>query len=151
MTRAVSTHERLDSDEEIKGSSNRAFGLVMSAAFAIGGLVPLVRGHAPRWWCLGVAVAFLLAALVWPAVLAPLNRLWLAFGLLLHRIVSPVVMGLVFYGVVTPIGLLMRLAGKDLLRLRLDRPGPSYWIERQPPVRLPTPCRGSSNDPRRIR
>ena len=137
MTRAVSTHERLDSDEEIKGSSNRAFGLVMAAAFAIGGLAPLVRGHAPRWWCLGITAAFLVVALAKPALLAPLNRLWMAFGLLLHRIVSPVVMGLVFYGVVTPIGLLMRLLGKDLLRLRLDRPGPSYWIERRPPGPAP--------------
>jgi hypothetical protein len=66
-------------------------------------------------------------------VLSPLNRLWLRFGLLLHKIVSPLVLGIMFFLVITPIGLLMRAVGKDLLRLKFDKRSSSYWIERLPP------------------
>jgi hypothetical protein len=80
-----------------------------------------------------VGAAFLAAALLRPAVLAPLNRVWTRFGLLLHRIVSPVVLGIMFFVVITPMGLIMRALGKDPLRLRLEREARSYWIERRPP------------------
>ena len=76
---------------------------------------------------------FLAAALLAPRVLAPLNQLWLRFGLLLHKVVSPVVLSLVFFSTVTPIGLLLRRLGKDPLRLRFDPDAPTYWIERRPP------------------
>jgi hypothetical protein len=76
-------------------------------------------------------------ALLWPAVLAPLNRIWTRFGLLLHRIVSPVVLGVMFFGVVTPMGLVMRALGKDPLRLRFDPAARTYWIERRPPGPAP--------------
>ena len=84
---------------------------------------------------------FLVPALVRPQVLGPLNRLWLRLGLLLQRLVTPVVMALLFYGTVTPIALVLRLLGKDLLRLRIDRGADSYWLERRPPGPAPDTMR----------
>ncbi len=113
-------------------SSDRSFGMVFTAFFAIVGLLPLLNGHGMRSWALGLAALFLLLALAVPRTLAPANRLWTKFGLLLHRIVSPVALGVLFFCVVTPTGILMRLFGKDLLRLRFDPAARSYWIERKP-------------------
>jgi len=115
------------------GSSDRAFGLVFAAFFTIVALLPLWSGRPVRLWSIAAAAAFALLALAVPRALAPLNRAWTAFGDLLHRIVSPVALGILYYGVVTPTGLLMRLAGKDPLRLRFDPAARSYWIERRPP------------------
>jgi hypothetical protein len=130
-------HESFDRKEPVSGSSNRAFGLVFAAVFAIIGLWPwLFRGQV-RVWSVVVGAAFLLAALFWPAALRPLNRVWTRFGLLLHRIVSPLVLGVMFFIVVTPMGLLMRALGRDPLRLRFDRDAQSYWIDRQPPGPAP--------------
>ena len=84
-----------------------------------------------------MSAAFLAAALVWPGVLAPLNRLWTRFGLLLHRLVSPLVLGVMFFLVITPMGLVMRALGKDPLRLQRDRAARTYWIDRQPPGPAP--------------
>ena len=83
------------------------------------------------WW-LGATAAFLVITLMGPGLLTPLNRAWGAIGRLLHAIVSPVVLAILFYGVITPIGLLSRLFGHDPLRRRIDRAAPSYWIERKP-------------------
>ena len=91
------------------------------------------RGGSPRWWALGIAAVFLLAALVIPKTLAALNRAWMRFGLLLHKIVNPVIMGLVFFLTVTPTALIMRALGKDPLRRRLDKEATTYWIDRDPP------------------
>ena len=126
-------HESFDRKEPVSSSSNRAFGFVFAAVFLIIGLWPWVFGDRVRAWSVLLSAAFFMAAWVWPEALAPLNRLWTRFGLLLHRIVSPVVLGVMFFVVVTPTGLLMRALGKDPLRLRLDREARSYWIERQPP------------------
>ena len=115
------------------GSSDRAFGIVFAVVFAIVALLPLWRGGEVRIWALLAAAAMLAIAFAAPRVLAPFNRLWTAFGSLLHRIVSPVALGIVYFGVVAPTGLLMRLFGKDPLRLRFDASAPSYWIERSPP------------------
>ena len=131
------THERLVREDKVKGSSDRSFGLVFAAVFAIIGLIPLLGDGGVRVWSLAVAVVFLALALVRPVVLAPLNHLWTRFGLLLHRIVNPIIMGLLFYLVVTPTGLIIRMLGKDLLRLRFDPQAKSYWIERQPPGPAP--------------
>lgn len=120
-----------------QGSSDRSFGLVFTTFFLVVALLPLLHGHDMRLWALGLAGAFLILALATPKMLAPLNRLWARFGMLLHRIVSPVALGVLFYGVVTPTGLLMRLFGKDTLHLRLDKSAKSYWIKRRPPG--PTP------------
>lgn len=126
-------HENLSREEQIEGSSDRTFGFVFSAFFAIIAAWPLMSSGAPRWWAAGVAAAFAFVALVVPRVLAPLNRWWMKFGLLLGRIVSPIALGILFYGVFTPIGGLMRLAGKDPLNLRRDPQAASYWTARQPP------------------
>lgn len=117
----------------VQGSTDRSFGLVFTAFFLIVGLLPLLHGHAVRFWALALAAIFLVLAMAIPHVLAPLNRVWTKFGLLLHSIVSPVALGILFYGVVTPTGLIMRLLGNDPLRLRFDRSAKSYWIVRSPP------------------
>ena len=134
-------HEDFSRAHTVKTSSNRAFGLVMAVFFLIVTGLPLVRGHAARWWTLIPAVAFAALALVRPAALAPLNWVWTRFGLLLHRGVSPVVLAAVFYGAVAPLGLLMRAAGKDPLRLRRDPAAASYWIPRTPPGPSPESMR----------
>ena len=110
---------------------------MFAGAFAAIGLLPLIVGGAIRLWALLVGAIFLLAALVFPAVLRPLNRLWLKFGLLLHKIVSPVVLGIMFFLVITPIGLFLRARGKDPLRLKPNPRSSSYWIERVPPGPAP--------------
>jgi hypothetical protein len=126
------THEDFSRQEEIKPSSDRGFGLVVAMFFLIVGFWPLVRVEPIRWWAAGVAATFTLLALLWTAALAPLNRLWVKLGAFLYRIVSPIVMGLLFYLTVTPIALLMRLLGKDPLRLNRDPNAASYWIDRMP-------------------
>ena len=126
-------HEDFSRRGEIEAGSERTFGIVFFAVFAIMGLYPLLNGGEARIWALFIAGAFLLAALVAPRILRPLNRLWSRFGLLLHKVVSPVIMGLLFFVVVTPTALIMRLAGKDPLRLRFDPEARTYWIDRQPP------------------
>jgi predicted membrane metal-binding protein len=127
------THEWLSHDEAIQGSSDRSFGIVFAVVFAIVGLWPFLFGGLVRWWSLAIAAAFLAVALIRPEVLAPLNRLWTKFGLLLNRIVSPLVMGLLFFVVITPFALVMRFSGKDLLNLKHDPKAESYWILREPP------------------
>jgi len=119
--RAGGTHERLV-DEVVTGSSNRAFGFTFAIVFTILALWPLVRGRSMRGWALMVAAVFFLAALALPRVLAPLSRLWLRFGLVLHACISPIIIGLV-----------RRLLGQDPLQLRFARDAVTYWIERHPP------------------
>lgn len=131
------THEAFDREEPVKGSSDRGFGIVFTVVFAVIGLWPLIHGNGPRLWSLAVAFALLAVSLARPALLAPLNRLWMRFGLLLHRIVNPAVMGMLFYLVLTPFGCAMRLLGKDPLRRRFDPSAGSYWIPRSPPGPLP--------------
>ncbi|MEX2223952.1 MAG: SxtJ family membrane protein [Candidatus Rokuibacteriota bacterium] len=131
------THESLAREQEVIGSSDRSFGLTFTGFFLLVGLWPLARGGPVRAWAFGVSALFLVAALVRPGLLAPLNRLWLRVGLVLHRVVNPLVMGVMFYGVITPFGLAMRAAGRDPLRKRFDPLAQSYWIERRPPG--PTP------------
>ena len=103
-----------------QASSDRSFGLVIATFFLIVTFWPLVHAKPVRWWALGVAAVFAVLALLWTPALAPLNKLWTKLGILLYKIVSPVVLGLLFYVTVTPIALLMRLLGKDPLRLRRD-------------------------------
>jgi hypothetical protein len=126
-------HETMKRDEEVKGSSDRAFGMVFTVVFVIVGLWPLTGGGSPRIWALIVAGVFLAAALMYPTILAPLNRLWTRFGLLLHKITNPIIMGLVFFVTVTPTALIMKMMGKDPLNRKIDRNAKSYWIDRQPP------------------
>jgi predicted membrane metal-binding protein len=111
-------------------SSERSFGFVFAAVFAIIGAFPLLHWNSPRWWAFAVAAVFAGIALIRPQILHPLNRIWLAFGRLLHRIISPLIMGVVFFVTVTPTGWLMRLRGKDLLALKRRPDLNTYWIAR---------------------
>ncbi|MCW5635521.1 MAG: hypothetical protein KIT17_19445 [Rubrivivax sp.] len=126
-------HENLAREQHVEGSSDRAFGWVFAIVFAIIAAWPLLNARPPRWWALAIAAAFALVAIVRPALLSGLNRQWMKLGLLLGRIVSPLALGLLFYGVFVPIGALMRLAGKDPLQLERDANAPSYWRSREPP------------------
>jgi hypothetical protein len=126
-------HETFAREEPVLGSSPRAFGFVFAAVFLIVAAWPLLFGQDVRWWSVLVAVAFIAAAVGAPRLLAPLNALWTRFGLLLHRIVNPVLLGIMFFLVVVPTGLLMRIFGKDVLRLKIDPAVSSYWVEREPP------------------
>ena len=112
MTRA-DFHEKFRLSGEVKSSSNRSFGFVFAVVFALIGMWPLIGGHAARLWALAIAAAFLLIALVRPKLLAPGNRLWTRFGLVLHRVVNPLIMGLIFFLAVTPTALVMRALGKE--------------------------------------
>ena len=129
----METHERLIGDEPAQGGSDRGFGIVFAFVFAAAGLFPLLDGRPPRGWACGVAGALLAVAFLKPALLAPFNRVWFKFGLLLQRVVNPLVMALIYFAVVTPTGLVLRALGKDPLRLRYDPDAESYWIRRDPP------------------
>ena len=126
-------HEDLTRDHQVEGSSDRSFGVVFAIVFGIIALWPLFDGGVPRWWAVAIATLFGLIALIKPMLLAALNRQWMKLGLLLGRVVSPIALGLLFYGVFAPTGLVLRLAGKDPLRLKFDRHADSYWIRREPP------------------
>ena len=128
-----SFHENLLPTDEVKSGSDRSLGVVFTVVFGIIGLLPLWNGENIRIWAMIIAGLFLGAALIFPKVLGPLNRIWFQFGLLLHKIVSPVVMGLIFFGAVMPTGILMRLFGKKPLDLDFDPSKQSYLIMRTPP------------------
>lgn len=113
-------------------ASNRSFGIVFTIFFAIVGLLPILSAQPPRMWALVLSVIFLLLALLAPDSLALLNQCWAKFGALLHQIVSPVALAILFFLAVTPIALLMRILGKDPLRMRLDPEAKTYWITRDP-------------------
>ena len=115
------------------GGSDRAFGILFTVVFAVVGLFPLTGGGSPRTWALATAGVLLAAAVGRPRWLSPLNRAWFQLGMVLHRIVSPVILTAIYYAVVTPTGLLLRLAKKDVLGLKFDAEVDSYWIARDPP------------------
>ena len=120
----------IHSHGEIKAGSERNFGLVFTAVFAVVGLWPVVHGEPIRFWVILISAGFLAISIGFPRALYPLNRAWFHFGMLLGRLVSPIVMALLFFIAVTPTALVMRLFGKDPLRLKLDRSLESYWIDR---------------------
>jgi hypothetical protein len=109
----------------------------LAAVFTIIGCIPLLRGHSLRLWALELAIVFFGAAILFPRILAPLNRAWFRFGLLLHSVVTPVMMAVIFYGAVVPMAVVLRARGRDLLRLKPGK-ATTYWI-----VRPPGPTRGS--------
>jgi hypothetical protein len=125
-------HEQLDTGERVKAGSERSFGLVFAGFFALVGVAPWLHGTGPRYWALAVAAVFLVLSFAAPRVLRPLNQVWFQFGMLLSRVVSPIVMGLVFYLAVTPTSLLLSALGKDPLRLKREPKAPSYWVRRDP-------------------
>ncbi len=126
-------HEDYSREEQVKAGTDRGFGLVFAGFFALMSGLSWWRGHTSWHWALPLAAVFLIVAYTYPRALGPLNRLWLKFGLLLYKVVNPIVLGLLFFVTITPIALLARALGKDFLRLKLERGAKSYWIERTPP------------------
>lgn len=132
-----STHEHYGQEEPLAPGSERGFAIVIAATLTLFGCLNWWHdGHA--WtWLIGIAAILLALGFCWPIALRPLNRLWFRFGLLLHAVVNPIVMGFVFYGAVLPTGLVMRALGKDSLRLKLEPDRDSYWLAREPPGPAP--------------
>ena len=116
--------------KEIKTSSNKSFGLVFFVIFIIIALWPLLKEGDIRIWSIIVSVIFLILGLLNSKILTPLNQLWMRLGMMLGTVVSPIVMGIVYFGVITPIGLLMKLFGKDVLNLKLDKNKTTYWLKK---------------------
>ena len=118
--------------DDVKLSSNRSFGIVFFVVFLLIALYPLINGEELRIWSLIISIIFLILGLLNSKILTPLNKIWFKFGIILGKIVSPLIMGIIFFLVVTPIGLLMRLLGKDVLNLKYNK-SKSYWIEKNGP------------------
>jgi len=126
-------HEALKANRKVSASSNRSFGLVFAGVFLLVAFWPALRhGEAIRWWAVAVGVAFGGLALFKDDALAPLNRLWFKLGLAMHAVMSPLIMGLLFYGAVLPVALALKALGKDILRLRRTSES-TCWIVRDPP------------------
>jgi hypothetical protein len=126
-------HLQSSATTQVKTASNREFGWVFTAVFCIIGLWPLFDAGEPRSWALVVAALFVLTTLFFPIALTPLNRLWTRLGALMHKIVNPLVLGLIYAATIVPIGLIFKLLGKDPLRLKRDPQATTYWIAREPP------------------
>ena len=118
--------------DEIKISSNRSFGVVFFIVFLLIAIYPLLKGNELRIWSLIISFSFLGLGLINSKLLTPLNKLWFKFGLLLGKFISPLIMGIIFFVVVTPIGIIMRLLKKDLLNLKFNEQK-SYWIKKTGP------------------
>ena len=118
--------------DEIKISSNRSFGIVFFIVFLLIALYPLLKDNDLRIWSLVISFIFLILGLINSKILTPLNRLWFKFGLLLGKFISPIIMGIIFFIVVTPIGIIMRLFNKDLLNLKFNKKE-TYWIDKKGP------------------
>ena len=118
--------------DKIKIGSNKSFGIVFFVVFLIVALYPLVNSKDIRIWSLVISVIFLFLGLINSRLLTPLNKLWFKFGIFLGKIFSPIIMGIIFFLVVTPIGFIMRFLGKDLINLKYNN-NKSYWIEKNEP------------------
>lgn len=128
----MAANEPVVSHRKVTVGSDRSFGLVFAGFFTLVALLPAIHGAPVRWWALALAAAFAAVAFTVPRLLHPLNRVWHALGLLLHHVVNPIILGAMFYGAILPMALLLRLLGKDLLRLKRDPQAASYWIPREP-------------------
>ncbi len=118
--------------DDIKIGSNKSFGIVFFVVFLLISLYPLLNNESIRLWFLVASVIFLILGILNSKILSPLNKLWFKFGIFLGKVISPIIMGFIFFLVVTPIGLIMRLLGKDVLNLK-NSDIKSYWIEKTGP------------------
>ena len=116
--------------DDIKIGSNRSFGIVFFVVFLIIAFYPLINDENIRYWSLFISLVFLTLGLLNSNILTPLNKIWFKFGILLGKVISPIIMGTIFFFVVTPIGLLMKIFKKDLLNLKFNN-NKSYWIEKK--------------------
>jgi len=117
-------------ENKIKFGSNKIFGIVFFIFFLLIALYPLMNNESIRFWSLIISLIFLILGLLKPRILAPLNIAWIKLGILLGKFISPIVMAIIFFLVITPIGLLMRFVGKDLLNLKFNN-HKSYWIKKK--------------------
>ena len=115
--------------DDLKIGSNRNFGIVFFLVFLIIAIYPLTNGNELRLWSLIISIVFLFLGLINSNILNPLNKLWFKFGIFLGKIISPLVMGIVFFLVVTPTGLIMKFLGKDLLKLKKNK-NSTYWLNK---------------------
>jgi hypothetical protein len=120
-------------NNSIKISSNRSFGIVFFVVFLFIALYPITYSEDIRIWSLIISFIFIILGLLNSKILTPLNKLWFKFGVILGKIISPIIMGIIFFLVVTPIGLIMKVLGKDLLRLKYNKKDNTYWIEKNGP------------------
>ena len=119
--------------KDIKISSNRSFGIVFFIVFLIIAIYPLIKSSDVRIWSLVISIIFLILGLINSKLLTPLNKLWFKFGIFLGKFFSPIIMGAIFFFVVTPIGLILRSFGKDVLNLKYNN-NKSYWIKKNGPI-----------------
>jgi len=117
---------------EVKIGSNKSFGIVFSVVFFIIAIFPILNNDNIRVWSLVISLIFLVLGLINSKLLSPLNKIWFKFGLILSKVVSPVIMGIIFFLVITPIGILMRILKKDLLNLKYNNKN-TYWIKKKVP------------------
>src|SRR5882672_12487916 len=127
------THEDFARQERVEIGSNLTFGIVIGLVAMVFGFSPLVHGDHLRLWLLGPGAALLLVGVLKPTLLSPLNLVWFWIGKLLGMIVAPIVMMIIFFVTITPIGLIVRWSGKDSLRLRRRSAVDTYWIKREGP------------------
>ena len=125
-------HENLDKEEELKVSSDRSFGIVFTFVFLAVGAWVVSGGQSKGWLFFVSAALFLVVAIARPSILGPLNRAWAKLGLLLGQVFNPILLGVVFFLVVTPMAVIRRLLGKDSLHLKSKSNLESYWIDRSP-------------------
>ena len=135
-------HEDFSREEVAASSSNRSFGLIVGLFSGCIAAVKFWHGEQGTGlaWAISAFILISLAVLK-PALLSPLNRLWFRFGLLLHKVMNPLLMAVMFYLVILPVSLLMRVFHKDPLRLKYDPHAATYWIERRPPGPVPDTMR----------
>lgn len=133
----MSTHESFDDFEEVQAPSDRSFGFLFTAAFGLVGLLPLFKGGPVRKWALVVATLFLISALIAPSMIHGLNVLWTSLSLPLSKVGNFVVTGLIFYMVFTPVAFVLRLMGRNVLRLRFKPGAATYWVSREGAIGAP--------------
>ena len=117
---------------DLKIGSNRSFGIVFFIVFLLVSIYPILKGDDIRIWSLFIAIIFLILGLLNSKIITPLNIAWFKFGLILGKIVSPIVMGVIFFLIVTPISFIMKISRKDLLNLKYNN-NKSYWIPKDGP------------------
>ena len=118
--------------DDVKIGSNKSFGIVFFVVFLLISLYPLLNNESIRIWSLVISIIFLILGVLNSKILSPLNKIWFKFGIFLGKIISPIVMGIIFFLVVTPTGFIMRLLGKDVLNLKYND-HKYYWIEKTGP------------------
>jgi hypothetical protein len=134
-------HENFSREDSARGSSDRSFGWVFTGFFALLAFLPLLRGKPFKPWALTVSGAFLLLTLIRPGLLHPLNSLWTRLAVVISKVTNPIMTGLMFYLLFTPVALVLRLMGKDLLRLKAEPAAKTFWIPREPPGPAPETMR----------